>query len=94
MNTDEGEIPFGGRQDARQREKHLVIIGVYPRSSAPVSLAIPFRFSSFVNSYSSRRGLISTGSSNSCRQRDARAGDAGRDGLPATGRQSLPRRFA
>jgi hypothetical protein len=51
MNTDEGEIPFGGRQDARQREKHLVIIGVYPRSSAPDSLAIPFRFSSFVNSY-------------------------------------------
>jgi hypothetical protein len=51
MNTDEGEIPFGGRQHARQREKHLVIIGVYPRSSAPDSLAIPFRFSSFVNSY-------------------------------------------
>jgi hypothetical protein len=51
MNTDGGEIPFGGRQDARQREKHLVIIGVYPRSSAPDSLAIPFRFSSFVNSY-------------------------------------------
>jgi hypothetical protein len=25
MNTDEGEIAFGGRQDARQREKHLVI---------------------------------------------------------------------
>jgi hypothetical protein len=52
MNTDEGEIPFGGRQHARQREKHLVIIGVYPRSSAPDSLAIPFRFSSFVNCYS------------------------------------------
>jgi hypothetical protein len=28
MNTDGGEIPFGGRQHARQREKHLVIIGV------------------------------------------------------------------
>jgi hypothetical protein len=45
MNTDEGEIPFGGHQEARQREKHLVIIGVYPRSSAPDSPAIPFCFS-------------------------------------------------
>jgi hypothetical protein len=56
MNTDGGEIPFGGRQDARQREKDLVIIGVYPGSSAPDSLAIPFRFSSFVNSYTWRTG--------------------------------------
>jgi hypothetical protein len=50
MNTDEGEISFGGHQDARQRQEHLVIIGVYPRSSAPDSLATPFRFSSSVNS--------------------------------------------
>jgi hypothetical protein len=51
MNTDEAEIPFGGHPDARQRKKHLVIIGVYPRSSAPDSPAIPFRFSLLVNSY-------------------------------------------
>jgi hypothetical protein len=51
MNTDEGEISFGGHPDARQRKKHFVTIGVYPRSSAPDSPAIPFRFSSFVNSY-------------------------------------------
>jgi hypothetical protein len=60
MNTDEGEISFGGHPDARQRTKHLAIIGVYPRSSAPDSPGIPFRFSSFVNSYewvSPARGL-------------------------------------
>jgi hypothetical protein len=51
MNTDEGDISFGGHPDARQRKKLLAIIGVYPRSSAPDSPAIPFRFSSFVNSY-------------------------------------------
>jgi hypothetical protein len=51
MNTDEGEISFGGHPDARQRQKHLAIVGVYPRSSAPDSPGIPFRFSSFVNSY-------------------------------------------
>jgi hypothetical protein len=53
----EARFPLAGVSMPAKGKKHLVIIGVYPRSSAPDSLAIPFRFSSFVNCYTQRPGV-------------------------------------